>query len=156
MDNRAVAFFKEKGLENRIKAMDESTASAIEAAQAINVDLGMIAKSLTFRTNDRPVLVVMSGDAKIDSKKFKETFGVKSKMLEPELVEEYTGYTIGGVCPFNLISNDIDVYLDKSLQRYEKVYPGCGDSVTLVGVTVSELEEFSNYVDWIDIGKVWE
>ncbi|MDF9866787.1 prolyl-tRNA editing enzyme YbaK/EbsC (Cys-tRNA(Pro) deacylase) [Bacilli bacterium PM5-3] len=154
-DNRAILFFKEKGLENRVKIMEESTASAIEAAQALNVDLGMIAKSLTFRTDERPVLIVMSGDAKIDSKKFRQTFKVKSKMLDAEDVEKYTGYTIGGVCPFNLISDEIDVYLDKSLERFETLYPGCGDHNALVEVKLDELKEFSNYLDWVDIGKDW-
>ena len=155
-ENRAIAFFKEQGLENRIRKMENSTASAIEAAEALKAPLGQIAKSLTFRTNERPILIVMSGDAKIDSKKYRETFGVKSKMLEADQVEHYTGYTIGGVCPFNLATNEIDVYLDESLKRFESVYPGCGDSSSLVMVTLKELEEFSKYVNWIDIGKDWQ
>lgn len=156
MENRAVSFFKDLGLEDRLKIMDESTASAIEAAQTLGVELGTIAKSLTFRTADRPVLIVMSGDAKIHSKSFKEQFKVKSKMLDSEDVVNFTGYEVGGVCPFNLATNKIDVYLDKSLQRYEMVYPGAGTTTSLVEVSISELEEFTNFIGWIDIGKDWE
>ena len=156
VENRAIVFFKSQGLENKIRKMNDSTASAIEAAQALNVPLGQIAKSLTFRTNERPILIVMSGDAKIDSKKFRDTFGVKSKMLEVDQVERYTGYSIGGVCPFNLATKEIDVYLDESLKRFTTVYPGCGDSSTLVMVSLEELEKFSNYVDWVDISKDWQ
>ena len=103
--------------------------------------------------NERPILIVMSGDAKIDSKKFRSVFKVKSKMLDGEEVFRYTGYEIGGVCPFNLISDEIDVYLDKSLERYDLLYPGCGASNTLVALSLSELKELSNYQVIIDIGK---
>lgn len=154
MDNKAVLFFKEKGLENRIHRMNESTASAQEAAETLNVELKTIAKSLTFK-NEKPMLIVMAGDAKIDSKKFRHTFGIKSKMLEYDDVLNITGYEVGGVCPFALDKTKIDVFLDISLQRSEYVYPGCGDLVTLVKVDIEELKEFSNYIDWIDIGKEW-
>jgi len=153
--NRAVEFFEEKGLKDKVRVMQESTATAVEAAEALGIDVGKIAKSLTFRTNERPVLIVMSGDAKIDSKKFRNTFNVSSKMLDAADVEKYTGYTIGGVCPFNLLTNEIDVYLDKSLERFDVVYPGCGAHDTLVETSLDELKELSNYVDIIDIGKGW-
>ena len=156
MDNRAVAFFKEKGLESRIKKMNDSTASAIEAAYTLGVELSMIAKSLTFDTKKKPMLVVLAGDAKIDSKKFRHTFGIKSKMLDYEDVLAVTSYEVGGVCPFALDPSKIDVFLDISLQRSEYVYPGCGDLQTLVKVSIKELKEFSHFIDWIDIGKSWQ
>ena len=153
--NRAIAYFKEKGLEDRIKIMEDSAASALEAANVLNVDLGSIAKSLTFRTNDRAILIVMAGNARIDSKKFRHTFNVKSKMLEADAVEAYTGYQIGGVCPFNLATNKIDVYLDRSLEQSNNVYPGCGEANALVSLSLEELKEHSNYLGWVDIGKDW-
>lgn len=155
MDNKAIAFFKDKGLENRIKRMEESTASAQEAADTLKVELKTIAKSLTFR-NKKPMLIVLAGDAKVDTKKFIKTFGIKSKMLEYDEVIETTGYKVGGVCPFALNPSKIDVYLDISLQRSNEIYPGCGDLVTLVEVNIEELKEFSNFIDWVDIGKEWQ
>ena len=154
--NNAEKFFKQLGLQDRVCKVSGSTASAVEAAQSINVELGMIAKSLTFKTDSRPILIVMSGDAKIHSSKFRKTFKVKSKMLEADEVLKYTGYEIGGVCPFNLASDEIDVYLDVSLKRYNQLAPGCGAYDMLVNLSLEELEKYSNYVDWVDIGKGWQ
>lgn len=156
MENKAVAFFKEKGLENRIRKMNNSTASAVDAAESLGVELSRIAKSLTFQTKSKPMLVVLAGDAKIDSKKFRHTFGIKSKMLENDEVYDITGYEVGGVCPFALDPSKIDIFLDISLQRAIDVFPGGGDLQTLVKVSVEELKEFSNFVDWVDIGKSWQ
>lgn len=154
--NKARIFFKDKGLEDRILMMNDSTATALAAAQAIDVELSAIAKSLTFRTNEEPVLVVMSGDAKIDSKKFRNTFKVSSRMLDADEVVALTGYQIGGVCPFAIDENKITVYLDESLKRNSVVYPGCGDSISLVRLELDELIEFSQPRGWVDIGKGWQ
>lgn len=156
MSNKAIMFFEKNNLAKRIMSMNESTASALEAAQALGVELNQIAKSLTFRTNDKAVLIVMAGDAKVDSKKFRDTFNVKSKMLDLDEATRLTGYPIGGVCPFALAEDQITVYLDESLKRSEIVYPGCGDDVTLVKLSLKELEELANAKGWINIGKGWQ
>ncbi|MEG0283679.1 MAG: YbaK/EbsC family protein [Erysipelotrichales bacterium] len=156
MFNKAIEFFEQHNLRDRILVMEESTASAPEAASAINVSLSQIAKSLTFRTNEKPALIVMAGDAKIDSNKFRKTFKIKSKMLDLEEATKLTGYPIGGICPFDLDNNEIDVFLDISLKRNDFVYPGCGDVKTLIKLNLSELMEYSNFKGWIDIGKGWE
>lgn len=155
-ENRAINFFIDNGLEDRIFIAKQSTASASDAAKSLNVELKTIAKSLTFKTKEKPILVVMAGDAKIDSKKFKQVFKIKSKMLDEEEITRLTGYKIGGVCPFNLLSDEIEVFLDISLKRSEIIYPGCGDATSLVKLTIEELEIFTNYKGWIDIGKDYE
>jgi prolyl-tRNA editing enzyme YbaK/EbsC (Cys-tRNA(Pro) deacylase) len=101
------------------------------------------------------MVIVVAGDAKIDNKKFKEQFGFKAKMLAPEDTVNYTGHAIGGVCPFALPEN-VDVYLDDSMKRFETMFPACGSSNSAIELTLEELEKTSRSKKWIDVCKNWE
>lgn len=139
--------------EKDIIEFETSTATVLEAANALNIESSRIAKTLSFRYNDSCILVVMAGDARVDNAKFKNYFNIKARMLTPEEVFEYTGHKIGGVCPFGLKEN-IDVYLDESLKRFETVYPACGSSNSCIKLSLTDLENITNPVDWIDITKI--
>ncbi len=105
---------------------ETSSATVEQAAETIGVSLARIAKSLSFRgEGDQAILIVAAGDAKIDNKTFRQTFGFKARMLSPNEVLEQTGHEIGGVCPFGL-THDFEVYLDVSLKRFETVFLVCG------------------------------
>ena len=71
-------------------------------------------------------------------------------MLSGDEVREMVGHEIGGVCPFG-IKEGVKVYLDESLKRFYVVYPACGNDNSAVKLTLSELEEASDYVNWVDI-----
>ena len=62
---------------------------------------------------------------------------------------------MGGVCPIG-INNDIMEFLDISLKRFEYVYPACGSGNSAIKLSISELEEYSNYKEWVDICKLIE
>ncbi|MEC1539341.1 YbaK/EbsC family protein [Bacillus subtilis] len=111
-----------------------------------------IAKSLSFRGGDQVILIVAAGDAKIDNKKSRQTFGFKARMLSPNEVLEQTGHEIGGVCPFGL-AHDPEVYLDVSLKRFQTVFPACGSRNSAIELTPKELSEFSFSKAWIDVCK---
>ena len=76
-------------------------------------------------------------------------------MLSPDEVVEKIGHAVGGVCPFG-INEGVKVYLDKSLQRFETVFPACGSSNSAIELTIPELEKYSNYIMWVDVCKDWE
>ena len=96
------AFFAERRLDIPIIELEVSTATVALAAEAHGVEPGRIAKTLSFRLSDeRVILVVARGDARVDNKRFKDVFG-KGKMLGLEEVVELTGHPVGGVCPFGL------------------------------------------------------
>ena len=76
-------------------------------------------------------------------------------MLAFEDVETLIGHAVGGVCPFG-INEGVKVYLDKSLQRFETVFPACGSSNSAIELTISELEKYSNFIMWVDVCKDWE
>lgn len=146
-------YLKKFGLDNKIMEFDVSSATVKEAAIALNCKEQEIAKTLSFIVNDRPVLIVTAGDSKVDNSKFKTKFNVKAKMIPFDDVERLVGYAVGGVCPFG-VKEDVDVFLDESLKRFDTVYPACGSSNSAIKLSIEELEEASNYKEWIDVCKI--
>ena len=129
-----------------------STASVEEAALAHKVEPGKIVKTLALML-EKPILLMTSGNVKIDNKKYKDFFKKKAKMLSADDTLRYTSHPIGGVCPFGL-PNKIDIFADISLNSYDFVIPAAGSvkssvkimrkrllkitKATLVDVTKSE------------------
>ena len=148
-------FFSKFGLADRIRELEESSATVELAAQALGCEPGRIAKTLSFSVNSRPILIVAAGDAKIDNAKYKTQFGVKARMLTPDEVETLVGHAVGGVCPFG-VNEGVTVYLDASLKRFQTVYPACGSGNSAIELTIPELEQYSGFVSWIDVCKNWQ
>ena len=149
------AYFKTKGIEDRIQEFEVSSATVALAAQALGCDENRIAKTLSFHVKEKVVLVVAAGDAKIDNSKYKAFFGAKAKMLAYEEAEELIGHAVGGVCPF-AVNEGVEVYLDESLKRFETVFPACGSSNSAIELTIAELEKYSGYLSWVDVAKTSE
>lgn len=145
-------YFKNFGLEDRVIEFDTSSATVELAAGALNCQPARIAKSLSFMLKEEPIIIVTAGDVKIDNKKFKKIFGTKAKMIHKDSVEELIGHKVGGVCPF-AIKENVEVYLDQSLKRFETVFPACGSSYSAIELTIEDLEKYSNYKSWIDVCK---
>ena len=116
-----------------------------------------IAKTLSFKVGERPILVVAAGDARIDNSKYKHFFGVKAKMLTPEEAVEHIGHAVGGVCPFAL-PEDVSVYLDESLRRFETVFPAVGSAASAIELTCPELERCcgDRFCRWVDLCRSWQ
>ena len=148
-------YLKKYDADDRVIVLDESSASVKEAAQALNTMEGAIAKSIAVLINDKPVIIVLAGDRKLDNHKFKEEFHVKAKMIPFEETENIVGHAPGGVCPFGL-NDGVIVYLDESLKEHHYVFPACGSSNSAIKLSLEEIEKFSNPVKWIDVGKVIE
>ena len=143
-------YFKQFGLDDKIMEFDVSSATVEMAAKALNCEPKRIAKTLSFKLGPQCILVLTSGDTRIDNTKYKARFGSRAKMLTAEKVLEKLGYEIGGVCPFG-INDDIPVYLDISLKRFTTVFPGCGSSNSLIELTIAQLEQHTNYSGWVDV-----
>lgn len=152
---RVREYFKQFGIDSRIREFETSSATVELAAEAIGCAPERIAKTISFKVGEKAVLIVAAGDAKIDNSKFKAQFHTKAKMLTPEEVEHLVGHSVGGVCPFG-INEGVDVYLDISLKRFDSVYPACGSSNSVIELTLEELEKYSGYTEWIDVCKNWQ
>ena len=151
---RVREYFKELGIEEKILEFDVSSATVDLAAQALGVEGKRIAKTLSFHVDGRVVLIVAAGDAKIDNSKYKGYFHTKAKMLSFDEAESLIGHAVGGVCPF-AVNENVRVYLDESLRRFETVYPACGSSNSAIELTPDELEKYStNFVEWVDVCKL--
>ena len=150
------AFFRARGMEDRIREFDVSSATVELAAQAVGCEGARIGKTLSFVHEDGAVLIVCAGDAKIDNSKFKAQFHHKATMLTPDQVEEFTGHTIGGVCPFAITHPNVTAYLDVSLRRFDVVYPAAGNAASAVELTCDELAALANSAGWIDVCKGWQ
>lgn len=144
-------FFEEKGADIPIIKMSERTATVAEAAEALGVDPDEIAKTLSFRLSGQVILIVASGSARVDNRKYRETFGEKARMLGHDEVEAETGHPVGGTCPFG-VKPGVGIYLDRSLQKHETVYPAAGSRYDIVRLTTGELAALTGG-QWVDVCK---
>ena len=149
-------YFRQFGIEDKIMEFDVSSATVNLAAEAVGVEGARICKTMSFLKPDGAgaILVQMAGDGRINNRKFKDQFGFKAKMLKPDEVIEYTGHAIGGVCAFAIERDDVDVYCDESMKRFETVFPACGSDNSAIELTNDELYEYSRAAGGVDICKL--
>ncbi len=148
-------YFSSYGMEERILEFPVSSATVDLAAQAVGCIPARIAKTLSFKVGEDPILIVAAGDAKIDNRKYKDKFGKKAVMLSQEEVAEKIGHAVGGVCPFG-IPDTVSVYLDESMKRFETVFPAAGSSNSAIELNMEELMRYSRAKEWIDVCKGWQ
>ena len=146
-------YFKGTEKEGQVIIPDRSSATVELAAQALGTEPDRIAKTLSFMVDDGPILIVVSGESKVDNRKFKDRFRKKAKMIPWGDVERLTGHPPGGVCPF-AVNEGVAVYLDQSLQKHQTVFPAAGGESSAIEMTCEELEKYSsNFIEWVDVSK---
>ena len=148
-------YLRSFGIEDRIQEFEVSSATVELAAQAVGCEPARIAKTLSFKVGEDPILIVTAGDAKIDNRKYKDKFGKKAVMLSPDEVVTLIGHAIGGVCPFG-VPETVSVYLDESMKRFETVFPAAGSSNSAVEMNMEELKQYSRAKEWVDVCKGWQ
>lgn len=139
---RAQKYLEQFNLDLKPQEHEQTTKTSVEAAAALNVEVGQIAKTILFKTGDKYGLFVAAGDIKICDKKVKALLGGsgKARIAKPDEVEEITGYRIGGVCPFDIDKN-IPIFLDSSMSRFGKVYSAAGSSFSFLPITMEQLKQ---------------
>lgn len=150
--DKVKTYLKQFGLDRNIMEFNVSSATVKDAAVAVGCIEGEIAKSLTFLVDGNPIMIVVAGDTKIDNSKYKAEFHTKATMIPFDDVERLVGYAVGGVCPFG-INQDVKVYLDISLKKYDIVYPAAGNDKSAVKLRLEELEKTSKFLKWVDVCK---
>ena len=143
------AWLDERAPDLEFIEVEASTATVIEAAEALGVEPAQIAKSLAVRAGEHVFLLVTSGIARLDNGKAKAAFGARPRMLGAEETQAVTGHPVGGVCPFDLPAG-LPVYVDESLRPLGTVYPAGGSLNTSVRTTVDRLFELVGN-RWIDL-----
>ena len=145
-------YFEKYGMADRVLEFELSSETVELAAKAAGTEPCRIAKTMSFMVDDAPILILLAGDVKVDNRKFKDTFHTKAKMLTGDQLVELVGLPHGGVCPF-AIKEDVKVYLDESLKRFETVFPAAGSANSAIELTIPELEQTSGYISWVDVSK---
>lgn len=131
-----------------------STATVAEAAAALGVAPGRIAKTIALRVGDAVMLVVARGDARIDNAKTKAQFGGRPRMLDAEEAYAVTGHRVGGVCPFGL-ATPVPVWYDVSIRDYATVFPAAGSLTSSVEIAPERLAGLVGK-GWVDICRLPE
>lgn len=131
--------------------VEHSTATVAEAAVALGVTPGQIAKTLALRIHDRAMLLVTSGDTRLDNQKAKLALGGKPRMVDPAETLALTGHPVGGVCPFGL-ARPLPIYCDVSLRAYPIVFPAAGSLTTSVEIAPDRLATLTDAA-WVDVCK---
>jgi len=147
---RVAAYLEEKGIQARVVTLDESTRTSQLAAEALGCTVPEIAKSIAFKAGEGAVIVVISGDRRVDSKKVGAVLGVKVGNADADAVKALTGYPIGGVPPFPHDAG-VKVLLDRSLTRFEKVWAAAGTPNSVMNITVKQLR--SAVGDFVDVAQ---
>ena len=133
--------------------LNESSATVLEAAHALNTLPERIAKTISLKNgDDKIILILMAGNMKLDNAKFKNTFGFKPRMLNKEEALIHTGHPVGGICPFGL-KEESDIYLYISLKKYDTVFPACGSCNSAIELSIKELEEIIPTNKYVDVCK---
>jgi len=143
---RVRAYLESHGLAGGIHTFEQSTKTAQMAADAMGCELGQIVKSLVFVVDGQPVLALVAGDRRGDTKAIAALLGgKKASFADADTVREATGYAIGGVSPFDL-PEGLTVLVDDSLKRFEVVYPAAGTPSSMVRMTLQQLLEVTGGV----------
>ena len=147
-------YLKSKNLEDHIQVHEGTIDTVEHAALQVGCSEAEIAKTLSFLVDDKPVIIVMAGDARVNNGKFKAFFHTKARMIPRDRVKELTGFEPGGVCPFG-VKEGTPIYLDESMKRFELVHPAAGDEYTSAAFTLEELELASGATGWCNVCKGW-
>jgi len=142
-------FFADNAPDIDVIELSQSTATVALAAAALHVEPGQIAKTLSLKVKNEVILVVAKGDARLDNKKLKDTFGAKARMLSSDEVVTLTGHPVGGVCPFGL-ENPLSVFCDISLKQYDEVLPAAGSIHSAVRIKPERMAELTS-ATWVDV-----
>ncbi|MCD8036374.1 MAG: YbaK/EbsC family protein [Clostridiales bacterium] len=147
-------YFRSVGAEDHITVWKETGDTVEHAAKLIGCAPAEIAKAMSFMVDGKPIMVVMAGDAKVNSSKFKACFHIKPTMIPYDQVEILIGHAPGGVCPF-AVNEGVNVFLDESLRRFSTIYTAAGTDTATICLTMDELIKFSNAAGLIDVCKGW-
>ncbi|MDB5486599.1 MAG: hypothetical protein JWQ58_314 [Reyranella sp.] len=143
------AFLSEHAPDLKIVELDASTATVEMAAKGHGVEPAQIAKTLSLRIKDRTLLIVTSGDARLNNRKIKDVLGGKPRMLGADEVVALTGHPVGGVCPFGL-ATPLPVYCDVSLKAFDEVVPAAGSTNSAVRIAPERMATLVD-AEWIDV-----
>lgn len=140
---RVARMLQEAGHAHAPRMLDGAARTAQQAADALGIEVGQIAKSIIFRrkSDDVAVLVVTSGDKRVDEKKVDALIG-KTGRADADFVKAKTGFSIGGVSPFAHATPPVTL-IDRELFRFDEIWAAAGHPHSVVKMSPQELERLT-------------
>ena len=132
------AVIRQLGLDREVIDLGAQARTSEQAARAVGVSVGQIAKSLVFLVDETPVLVVASGVNRVDEQKLGRLVGGTVRRADPETVKRATGYSIGGVAPLGHPA-PLPIYIDPDLLGHPLLYAAAGGAESVFPLTPDEL-----------------
>ena len=127
----------------KVQILEKTARTAKEAANALNCEEGAIVKSLVFKTETEFLVCLISGDNRCSLNKLKKVISKKDvSMASADEVKAQTGFTIGGVSPVGHINN-LDIIIDKTLERFQIVYAAAGHPNSIFKIDISKLKDLT-------------
>ena len=127
----------------KVQILEKTARTAKEAANALNCEEGAIVKSLVFKTETEFLVCLISGDKRCSLNKLKKVISKKDvSMASADEVKAQTGFTIGGVSPVGHINN-LDIIIDKTLERFQIVYAAAGHPNSIFKIDISKLKDLT-------------
>ena len=140
---RVQRFFAERGVHVEIQTFDASVHTALQAAQTLATEVRNIVKSLVFEADGQPVLVLCSGDRRVDTARLATLCAAQQvRQASAERTRSVTGYSIGGVPPV-AHATPLPIFMDQALLTCEVVYAAAGTARTLFAIAPQTLRDVS-------------
>ena len=128
----------------------EQAKTSASAAEHLGCEVAQIAKSIVVKA-ENPILVIISGDVRVDLKKLSEVIEQKAKLASPEYVLEEIGFIIGGVPPMGF-DKPVRILMDKSVERFTDVFSSGGSRESILRISVDELKNATK-CELVDVSK---
>lgn len=128
----------------------EQAKTSASAAEHLGCEVAQIAKSIVLKA-ENPILVIISGDVRVDLKKLSEVIEEKAKLASPEYVLEEVGFIIGGVPPMGF-DKPVRILMDKSVERFTDVFSSGGSRESILRISVDELKNATK-CELVDVSK---
>lgn len=143
---------------SQVRELPADTSTAETAALAVSAPQGSIVKSLIFLAKSTPVLVLVSGDHRADTKQLRAALGLSKKQLRiarPAEVLELTGFEVGGVAPVGH-GTALRTLIDASLSRFDTVWAAAGNANAVFPIAYDRLVEITGgeVMDLVEGGEV--
>jgi prolyl-tRNA editing enzyme YbaK/EbsC (Cys-tRNA(Pro) deacylase) len=137
---RVIAALHEHGLKGEVHVLSDSARTALEAANALGIEVGQIASSLIFKLPDgSPLLIITSGRHRVDTDLVASALGIqKLGRVDANYVKEQSGFSIGGVAPIGWVS-PATILIDQALNDYEVVWAAAGHPHAVYPTSFTEL-----------------
>ena len=138
---RAIQSISAQGMKGEVKVLSDSARTALDAANALGIEVGQIASSIVFKLpSSGALLVVTSGRHRVDTERVARDLGVeKLDRADADFVKNISGYSVGGVSPVGWVNPPEKILIDRALSDYDVVWAAAGHPHTVFPTSFNEL-----------------